>query len=61
MESLFCALPAMSSHHRPSRRHGEDDGASEPGGMPVDPDDGAPEPGSPAEPDPDGAPLPPEA
>ncbi len=50
---------AMTQSHRPPRRHGEDDGEPEPGGMPVEPGDGAPEPGRPAEPDPDGAPQPP--
>nr|WP_186329880.1 hypothetical protein [Variovorax boronicumulans] len=49
----------MTQSHRPPRRHGEDDGEPEPGGMPVEPGDGAPEPGRPAEPDPDGAPQPP--
>ncbi|MGC3984550.1 MAG: hypothetical protein QM777_07365 [Pseudorhodoferax sp.] len=51
---------AMTLPHRPPRRHGEDDGEPEPGGMPVEPGDGAPEPGRPSEPPPDGPPPAPE-
>ncbi|WP_156374321.1 hypothetical protein [Pseudorhodoferax sp. Leaf274] len=47
----------MNTAHRPPHRHGEDEGETEPGGMPVEPD-GLPMPGVPNEPEPGEAPVP---
>ncbi|WP_156373241.1 hypothetical protein [Pseudorhodoferax sp. Leaf267] len=48
----------MNTSHRTPHHHGADEGAPEPGGMPVEPDDGAPIPGMPTEPEPGGDPAP---